>query len=86
MPGGPTGGTFQPQPLQGNKLVEETGHPTEAYRKWLDKVPPLLTVLNAKVPTTSGSPGTPGQIQSDQNFIYVCVGQNQWKRIALSAF
>jgi hypothetical protein len=79
-------GTFQPQPIQGNKLVDDNGYPTEAYRKWLDKMPPLLTVLNGDVPTTSKSAGIAGQITSDQNYLYVCTAQNTWKRVALSAF
>jgi len=37
-------------------------------------------------PLTSGSVGTPGQIAYDQNFAYICVGVNLWKRIPLLAF
>ena len=34
---------------------------------------------------TSTSPGTPGQIAWDANYIYVCTAVNTWKRVALVA-
>jgi hypothetical protein len=37
-------------------------------------------------PATSKSAGIAGQIAYDQNFFYVCIGVNQWKRIPLTAF
>ena len=35
---------------------------------------------------SSNSPGTPGEIAVDSNYVYVCVSANTWKRAALSAF
>lgn len=37
-------------------------------------------------PANSSSPCTPGQLGADQNFIYVCVAANRWRRSPLSAF
>jgi len=34
-------------------------------------------------PTTSGSPGTVGQVAVDNNFLYVCRAENVWVRAAL---
>ncbi len=35
---------------------------------------------------SSSSPGIPGDMRYDANFLYVCVATNSWKRIALLAF
>ena len=35
-------------------------------------------------PATSTSTGTAGQIAYDTNYIYICVGTNTWKRVALN--
>lgn len=37
-------------------------------------------------PATSASPAIAGQIAFDQNFIYIAVGKNQWRRIPHTAF
>lgn len=79
-------GKFQPQPIQGNKMVAEDGHPTEAYRKWLDKIPPALTSPgnSGTVPKAANSQGITGQLAYDANFLYVCIGENSWKKVALT--
>jgi len=38
------------------------------------------------VPVTHSGTGTPGQIAFDDNFIYVCVEANTWKRAAIATF
>lgn len=81
-------GKFQPPPIQGQKFIEEDGHPTEPLRKWLELIPPALTspANSGSVPAAPAAQGIPGQMATDKNFLYVCVGANQWKRIALNAF
>jgi hypothetical protein len=37
-------------------------------------------------PATSSSTGTPGQIAMDISYLYCCVADNTWKRVALSTF
>ena len=37
-------------------------------------------------PAHSSSPCSPGQLAADQNFMYVCVAPNHWKRSPLSSF
>lgn len=43
-----------------------------------------------KIPTDrimhSKSAGFTGQIKHDSNFVYVCIGTNNWKRIPLDSF
>lgn len=46
----------------------------------------LFAPVSAAAPASSAGAGTPGQISFDANFLYVCIGANTWKRIALSAF
>ena len=42
--------------------------------------------VTATIPANSASPGQPGTIAFDSNWLYVCVGLNIWRRTALSAF
>lgn len=42
--------------------------------------------VNLSGPAHSSSPCTPGQLAADQNFVYVCVTANHWKRSPLSSF
>ena len=42
--------------------------------------------LHLSGPAKSSSPCSPGQLAADQNFVYVCVAQNHWKRSPLSSF
>jgi hypothetical protein len=87
-------GKFQPPPIQGQKFVEEDGHPTDPLRKWLELIPPAVTSpansgsvpAMALDPTGVKSQGIAGQMATDGNFLYVCVGKNSWKRVALGAF
>jgi hypothetical protein len=59
-----------------------------AYYQWLATVvtPKLNAPVSFAAPATSTSPGTFGQVGLDQNFLYVCVTTNLWRRIPLSAF
>ncbi len=38
------------------------------------------------VPTGVGSTGTRGQLAVDDNFLYVCIQPNTWRRVGLSTF
>ena len=41
---------------------------------------------NTAPPVNSAAAGTLGQLAFDQNFLYVNVGVNKWKRIPLNSF
>ena len=45
-----------------------------------------VIISNPTVPTSTGSAGTRGQISWDNDFIYVCVSGNSWKRSALTTW
>jgi hypothetical protein len=38
------------------------------------------------VPAAVGSNGTPGQVAATTGFLYLCVANNTWRRVALSTF
>lgn len=82
---------FTPPPIPPQAIVEtdegKNGQPTFSFKSWLERVQQWLS--NSGAPKTSKSAGTPIQFQGfeqDGNFLYVCVGQNQWKRIPLQNF
>jgi len=45
-----------------------------------------IIIPNPTVPTSTGSAGARGQISWDDDFIYVCVSGNSWKRSALTTW
>ena len=59
-----------------------------AWYNWFAQV--VARTLNAPVssaaPAKSVAAGTPGQVAYDQNYLYLCVGTNTWKRLPLTAF
>lgn len=78
---------FQPPAPPGTVIIDKNGEPVFFFRRWLETVQQWLS--NSAAPKTSASAGTPLQIQGleqDGNFLYVCIGQNQWRRIPLNNF
>lgn len=43
-----------------------------------------MIIASSTPPAANSSTGTTGQIAWDQNYVYVCVSPNKWKRSALS--
>lgn len=57
---------------------------TETATNWFQSIrSPAGTV---PAPRTAKATGIPGQIAYDANYLYVCVGENEWRRIAHSSF
>jgi hypothetical protein len=42
--------------------------------------------ITATIPVSSASPGQPGTIAFDSNWLYLCVGLNIWRRVGLNSF
>lgn len=42
--------------------------------------------ITATIPASSTSPGQPGTIAFDSNWLYCCVGLNTWRRTPLAIF
>lgn len=38
------------------------------------------------VPATAASSGTAGQVAADASFLYICVANSVWRRVAISSF
>lgn len=47
---------------------------------------PTLNDISASVPATASSSGQKGDIAYDENYIYICVATNTWKRVSLSTW
>ncbi len=47
---------------------------------------PSLNDLSVGVPATSSSDGQKGEIAYDEQYVYICVGTNTWKRANLSTW
>ncbi len=46
----------------------------------------LVRQTLASPPTAPNSPGQKGDIAIDENYLYVCIAKNTWKRIELTAW
>ena len=82
---------FQTPPIQGQKFLDESdaerAEPAYPWQRWFELVQAALS--GPAVPATSAAAGTPIQMQgvaTDGNFLYICVGVNSWKRVALTTF
>jgi len=77
---------FQPPPFPPQDFLTGTV-PSFPWKRWFETVQQWLS--NKGAPATSNSAGTPLQIQgleTDGQYLYVCIGANQWKRIPLTNF
>jgi len=45
-----------------------------------------LTIAQSKTPSAADAAGTQGEIAWDSNYIYVCIANNTWKRVAISTW
>ncbi|MOA52681.1 hypothetical protein D3C78_1760180 [compost metagenome] len=45
-----------------------------------------ISIREAKTPASSSAPGNKGDIAWDENYIYVCVAKDTWKRTVLSSW
>lgn len=45
-----------------------------------------ISIREAKTPASSSAPGNKGDIAWDENYIYVCVAKDTWKRTELSSW
>lgn len=66
---------------QNQKFVESDGHLTLEGLMFLGGVHTWVPA-----PSSSSAPGTQGQLAYDQNYVYLCVQKNTWKRIALGSY
>lgn len=79
---------FAPPPIRTEFVGKNQDSPTYPWERWFQAITDFLTALQVPraTPTSSAATGTPDSITYDQNFIYICVAKNTWKRVALSSF
>ena len=83
---------FNPPVVQDPVLTEQDGKQQNSFSfswyQWfaMKVARALFAPVSGAAPASSAGAGTPGQIAYDQNFLYVCIRANVWKRIALTAF
>jgi hypothetical protein len=72
---------------------DSKGRPTTTlettHQRWLTQATAAINdtaQVTATVPTSSASTGQPGTLAFDSNFLYIAVGLNEWRRVALSSF
>lgn len=66
-----------------------TGKLATTHQKWVTQVQQGINAspqIDATIPASSAAVGQPGQIAFDSNFLYIAVGLNTWRRVALSIF
>lgn len=61
----------------------------QTQQRWLQSLADGINgsaQVTGTIPTSSASPGEPGTIAFDSGFLYLCVGKNIWRRVALNSF
>lgn len=73
-------------PRQTNPLItgDATGKAIITKEYLATSLPSLITANVA--PTSATSPGTKGDIRIDNDYVYICVATNTWKRSALTTW
>ena len=54
--------------------------------KKLDIDGDTLRLRTSKTPSSASDTGDEGDISWDENYLYICVGTNTWKRILMSSW
>lgn len=50
------------------------------------KISGMLQLENNNIPSSANSPGEKGQIVTDENYIYICIATDTWKRSKLNSW
>ena len=79
---------FNPPQTQEPVLQEGAKGFSFAWYQWFATVVArgLFGPVSSNVPAAANASGSFGQIATDGNFLYVCVGTNSWKRTAITAW
>ena len=60
-----------------------------SWVRWFNQVYAAVVqtpTLAAAAPASSTAPGASGTLAYDANYLYICVGNGQWKRVSLTSF
>jgi hypothetical protein len=81
-------GKFQPPPVQQNTFLDEYSQgPNQAWQRWFELIPPQIIspATTGSVPAKANSQGIEGQMASDGEYLYICIGANSWKKVPLNS-
>lgn len=63
---------------------------SNTYTSYATNTPVTITTENKYVrpdiPASATAPGAPGQWTWDEDYIYLCVAQDTWKRVAITTW
>ena len=77
----------QPPPSQ-TAIIDQQGAADRIFLSFLNQlrrranIAPQLT----QPPGAADSPGTPGQVASDADFLYVCIDKDTWRRVGIATW
>ena len=75
---------------QADKVIIDScgnvGIGTTSPSEKLDVNSDAIRIRSSQTPASAGATGTAGMICWDSSYIYVCVGTNSWKRVAISTW
>lgn len=79
---------FSAPPVRSDFIKQGEPAPTYAWERWFQAITDFLSAPQIKryTPPASNSTGVQDSITYDNQFIYVCVAPNTWKRGTLSTF
>jgi hypothetical protein len=74
-------------PPTNSQVVGDTSLFTSPWQLWLTALwNAVRGPANTQAPKASNANGIAGQLAYDTNYLYVCLGANQWKRVPLQNF
>ncbi len=76
---GPIGGSMQ-------DLVSVQGNGVRYLGQLIGVVQSAFPGQFVLPPANSTATGTPNQVAYDTGFLYICIGVNTWRRVAISTF
>lgn len=71
------------------KRGKEEGKLLVTHQRWFTQAQQAINgaaQVTATIPANSAAVGQPGTFAFDSNWLYVCVGLNEWRRAALNTF
>lgn len=79
--------TLAPGMVVGIDTYNETNPNSMVVTYVIGQQSPTPSAVNPNTkPTSSGFPGLQGQIAWDASFLYICISNGVWRRVAISSF
>lgn len=72
------------RPPLATPLLDENGKLSKGWMQFFQRE--LSLKFWSAAPSSAAAAGSPGQIAFDSGFLYICVAQNSWKRVAIASW